>query len=211
MALWTSPAASDQSPEPVVWTVDGDSDRAQWIKSNRIESQNRFLFTELPITTVNCSPTLKPKNSHSTGITSVTSFKPFVLKLQGTSMLQLYSLTWSDCHWLLNALLNFCICQMNSVNFGMAGQWRQHHKHCPDYYYYYYYWSTFCQIRKMCYAVIGMISNMTTWGSTLQQWLAHMFGKTTVSEIRNNICIHWISSTHFCFHIRLRHLVTPWF
>ena len=36
---WTGPAASDQSPEPLVWTVDEDSDRAvNRIELNRIDS-----------------------------------------------------------------------------------------------------------------------------------------------------------------------------
>jgi len=36
---WTGPGASDQSPEPLVWTVDGDSDRAvNRIELNRIDS-----------------------------------------------------------------------------------------------------------------------------------------------------------------------------
>jgi len=39
---WTGPGASDQSPEPLVWTVEGDSDRAV----NLIES-NRFLFCRI--------------------------------------------------------------------------------------------------------------------------------------------------------------------
>ena len=53
---WTGPAASHQSPEPLVRTVDGDSDRAvnrielNWIDSfvalTRIES-NRFLFCRI--------------------------------------------------------------------------------------------------------------------------------------------------------------------
>ena len=36
---WTGPGASDQSPEPLVWTVEGDSDRAvNRIELNRIDS-----------------------------------------------------------------------------------------------------------------------------------------------------------------------------
>jgi len=39
---WTGPGASDQSPEPLVWTVDGDSDRAV----NRIESNRLVCGTD---------------------------------------------------------------------------------------------------------------------------------------------------------------------
>jgi len=36
---WTGPGASDQSPEPLVWTVEGDSDTAvNRIELNRIDS-----------------------------------------------------------------------------------------------------------------------------------------------------------------------------
>jgi len=36
---WTGPGASDQSPEPLVWTVEGDSDRAvNRIELNQIDS-----------------------------------------------------------------------------------------------------------------------------------------------------------------------------
>jgi len=41
---WTGPAASDQSPEPLVWTVEGDSDTAV----NRIESNRFHLFPNRP-------------------------------------------------------------------------------------------------------------------------------------------------------------------
>jgi len=53
---WTGPAASDQSSEPLVWTVEGDSDRAvNRIELNRIDSfvaltrieSNRFLFCRI--------------------------------------------------------------------------------------------------------------------------------------------------------------------
>jgi len=40
---WTGPGASDQSPEPLVWTVEGDSCRAV----NRIELNRIDLFVAL--------------------------------------------------------------------------------------------------------------------------------------------------------------------
>jgi len=55
---WTGPAASDQSPEPLVWTVEGGSDRTVnrielnridlFVALNRIESFS--FFAESPIT-----------------------------------------------------------------------------------------------------------------------------------------------------------------
>jgi len=54
---WTGPGASDQSPEPLVWTVEGDSDRAvNRIESNRLvcgtdSNRIRFFLAESPITT----------------------------------------------------------------------------------------------------------------------------------------------------------------
>ena len=53
---WTGPTALDQSPEPLVWTVEGDSDGAvNRIELNRIDSfvaltlieSNRFLFCRI--------------------------------------------------------------------------------------------------------------------------------------------------------------------
>jgi len=55
---WTGPERSDQSPEPLVWTVEGDSDTAvNRIDFNRIDSfvaLNRIVFfsAESPITTL---------------------------------------------------------------------------------------------------------------------------------------------------------------
>jgi len=42
---WTGPTASDQSPEPLVWTVEGGYESSR-IESNRIV----FFFAESPIT-----------------------------------------------------------------------------------------------------------------------------------------------------------------